>query len=810
MLRHKVLGILALFLLIGSVSALTIEDSQKEILNFSDNAVCTSPVSCYIEGTIILPYSTQINTEEIQIVGNSDITAINPKRIIYESKQIPKYTLIEKTPKIEYNKNESQKSTPKEPILEPKISGYSSITIQSETENSLLGLENQKIPYKIYFDVPFNSAGKFDIMVTLGENTYILDPWYNSSFQQRIPLHNVSNLAINSYFPTEKIPMVLYTWNSSSLGGNLSAYLQLNETTGDLINLAVLLNDTKEQYYALTILGYGIHFSNLNNSPDNLTFFSSYDWNTSCLDLSGNGVECTLINLELDDTHTTVGVESNEVGDFGLIEHLDYPTEFSFSYWSKTTNDGETLPLADQFDDISNYFQIKSRAENREPALVVKYGGTTYLYAYSESSIWNNGEWHHYAITVNLTNATVRFWEDGNLLDSFYEYRVPKADGLHFTNNLSMPSGLRGGTQYLGSFDDLRIYDKILTEEDVEDLYYSFSSMYGGDYEYSEDYQTDLDYSCPDFVSVNNLFTLWADYTTKNGSDILDAWVNLTLNDVEYNLSYNEVTGRYEQEFMALSSENISVVTYANKTIYESQNYNCTIQVGEGFNIFVNIWEEIEKKVFARTNNSIITVNNYDVELIDPYINDMAYIFFINLDKNATGEYQDCNLPFGSAEGTIDLLNIGSWMGDNLTNTVTDLYGGIVYCDKYWFRAPYRSGTANISLLWSGNYSIWLISGNMAFENTYSPPKISHSGISIPFGTINFKNTSNYEIDLFVSHSELDFWGSLSDTFFIFFATILPLMALIVLLLIGVDFKTAIGIALSIPLIFTILNMAGL
>ena len=820
MLQHKfigIFGILSIFLLIGSASAVIIGDSTKEILNFPDNAVCYSPTKCYIEGTIILPYSAQINTEEIRIVGNSDITAIKSKRLISGIKKIPQYSLIEKPALIEYNKNGSQKSKSKEIYLESKISGYKSIIVKSETENSILGVENQKIPYKIYFEVPFGSAGKFDITVPLGDNIFILDPWWNASFQQRIPLHNVSNRIINSVIVGDPNDpgaesLALYTWNRSISGGNLTIYVQLNEIDGGLLNLAVVQNDTEEQYFALTAQGDGLFVLNSDNAPANLTFFSTYDWNTSCEDLSGNGVECALVNLGTEQTpEISFGVNSSETGDFGLVEYLNYPQEFSFSYWSKTTADGADLYIADQFDDVSNYMGLRQRIENHEPGIVIKYGGTTRLLAYSESTIWNNGEWHHYTTTVNLTNATVRFWEDGKKLSPIYDKQNPLLGGLHFSNNLSMPSGARAGTQYLGGFDDLRIYDKILTEEDVEDLYYSAFSVYPGDLIYSEDYQTLLPYNCPDFVTPGETFTLWADYTILNGSDVLNASVNLTLNDAEYNLTYNGVTGRYEQDFIALSAGNISVITYANKTIYEPQNYTCNIQAVDSFIITVRIWEEIEKKVFARTNNTIITVNNYDVELIDPYINDMAYIFFVNLDLNATGEYIDCNLPFGSAEGIMDLFNVGGWMGSNLTDTTNDLYGGIVYCNKYWIKTPYRSGVANLSLPWPGNYSIWLISGTMEFESTYAPPKIIHGGISIPFGTINLEDQySNYEIDLYVPHSELDFWGSLSDTFFVFFATILPLMALGVLLLLGVDFKTAIGIALSIPLIFTILNMAGL
>ena len=86
-----------------------------------------------------------------------------------------------------------------------------------------------------------------------------------------------------------------------------------------------------------------------------------------------------------------------------------------------------------------------------------------------------------------------------------------------------------------------------------------------------------------------------------------------------------------------------------------------------------------------------------------------------------------------------------------------------------------------------------------------------HGGISIPFGAVNFNDPSvNYEIDLYVPHSELDFWGSLSDGFYIFFVTIFPILLFFVLILMGVGVTKAIGFALAMPLLITFLRMVGI
>lgn len=97
------------------------------------------------------------------------------------------------------------------------------------------------------------------------------------------------------------------------------------------------------------------------------------------------------------------------------------------------------------------------------------------------------------------------------------------------------------------------------------------------------------------------------------------------------------------------------------------------------------------------------------------------------------------------------------------------------------------------------------------FENDFSPPRITHGGLSIPFGLLNFNDSSsNYEIELYVPHSELDFWGSLSDGFFIFFVIIFPLMLFITLMFLGVGIKSAVGVALLFPTLITLIKMIGL
>lgn len=318
---------------------------------------------------------------------------------------------------------------------------------------------------------------------------------------------------------------------------------------------------------------------------------------------------------------------------------------------------------------------------------------------------------------------------------------------------------------------------------------------------------TQLDYYCPPVAYVNQSFTIWADYEYTNSSDILNAIVNLSNATDIYNLSYSNGNSRYQNSFLATYPFTWNYTIAAGKTSYSEKTANCSTDIVDTFNMTIRLWEEVERRIMANTSEWAIAVKNYDKQLTDPYINDFAYIIARNNDVNASGLYTYCNVPFGSGQSFTDLLNVGNWMGDNITRLLTNYTGDYIGCNRLWFRANYTDGEATLELPYIGNYSLYLIEGVIMWENEFAPPEIVKSNLFFYLGEINQKTKKNLIYDFWISHEELDYWGSLTDSIYIFMVTILPIVLVIGLMFIGLSLKQAVGIALMWNVIWTVLRM---
>ncbi len=87
----------------------------------------------------------------------------------------------------------------------------------------------------------------------------------------------------------------------------------------------------------------------------------------------------------------------------------------------------------------------------------------------SDPSI-NDGRWHHLAATWDKdagSNGTVELYIDGQLADSGEHSQRDFA----FSGAFSLGSRASGGDAYTGAMDDVRIYDRALSGEEVRDVY---------------------------------------------------------------------------------------------------------------------------------------------------------------------------------------------------------------------------------------------------------------------------------------------------------------------------------------------------
>ena len=100
--------------------------------------------------------------------------------------------------------------------------------------------------------------------------------------------------------------------------------------------------------------------------------------------------------------------------------------------------------------------------------LFAEIGISSNWYGDSSNVVINDGKWHHFAFIVNRTNDIIKLYLNGEYAgqDSFN-------DTLDISNSSSFNmANAPFSNRYIGSLDDIRIYDRIITEAEIDMLYY--------------------------------------------------------------------------------------------------------------------------------------------------------------------------------------------------------------------------------------------------------------------------------------------------------------------------------------------------
>jgi hypothetical protein len=313
---------------------------------------------------------------------------------------------------------------------------------------------------------------------------------------------------------------------------------------------------------------------------------------------------------------------------------------------------------------------------------------------------------------------------------------------------------------------------------------------------------TTMDYYCPRVACQNQDFQVWVEYK-YNDSAILNADITADT----FNLSFNATTNRYEGLFTSGTEEVWNYTIQANSTNVTNENLtgNCATTITACFNLTINIWQQLDERILTNTSHYYVSVKNYNKQLNTPYINDFSWIVAKNLEQNASDAYEYCNVPFGSGQSILGFLDFGSWA--NQDDTLKNASNWLLGCDQFWFRARYDSGEAILSLPYTGNYSLFLLDGVMTWENGLSPPKITKSNLFFPLGILEIPAKAEYTQDFWISHSELNFWGSFLASSYPLIVTVVALFLFIALIILGLGFRLSTGLTLMWIIIWTIIRM---
>jgi hypothetical protein len=191
---------------------------------------------------------------------------------------------------------------------------------------------------------------------------------------------------------------------------------------------------------------------------------------TTAIDVSGNGNDGTLQNMD-PATDWVTGVIGSHALDFdGVDDDINVPDNGAL-----TLTDTHSISLWARFEDLSSKVMILDKWKmfrfNDDPLDRWEYqyepsgGGASF---HQGPSI-NTGQWYHTVVTYEEVSGTsyIDLYVDGALVRSLTGPLNSNASG----GDMEIASGGGGGANFNGQLDDIRIYDRVLSDCEVQALY---------------------------------------------------------------------------------------------------------------------------------------------------------------------------------------------------------------------------------------------------------------------------------------------------------------------------------------------------
>jgi hypothetical protein len=160
------------------------------------------------------------------------------------------------------------------------------------------------------------------------------------------------------------------------------------------------------------------------------------------------------------DGNINTGMKFDGVDDYTNLGSFDLTGgQRSISVWINSKNIPSSL--SDRRFFSANYFEIKFVNSNLESWI---YDTSFKTLAYS-ASILNSDTWYYIVITVNTND--LKMYVDGVLRNQNNTFTL-----TNHAYNLNIGSNYAGDSRFFnGAIDDVRIYNKVLTENEIKLLY---------------------------------------------------------------------------------------------------------------------------------------------------------------------------------------------------------------------------------------------------------------------------------------------------------------------------------------------------
>lgn len=258
-------------------------------------------------------------------------------------------------------------------------------------------------------------------------------------------------------------------------GGNYidqSPLYEMPASQADYQSLEVISNG--EQWY---ILNQKAATGTSETTSDNLVFWHKYDETSgsTASDSSNRGHSGTLNDITFSGNRSS-GVLGGALVFDGANDYISVSdssnlyfkdTNASFSFWAKCIGSGTELFL-DHFTGGSpgSGWNVRVQSNN---TMNLRHRGNSGTLSVSTSSAINirDGNWHHICFTIDHDSLTTKAYLNGTESGSA-AFLAPLND---YAGTFYIGAGVASSLYFQGSLDDIRIYNKLLTPDEINALY---------------------------------------------------------------------------------------------------------------------------------------------------------------------------------------------------------------------------------------------------------------------------------------------------------------------------------------------------
>ena len=145
--------------------------------------------------------------------------------------------------------------------------------------------------------------------------------------------------------------------------------------------------------------------------------------------------------------------------------------DFSITAWVKTETTGVSFLVKNNEDRVLDFheklFYIGDAATSEgELTGTVEWVGHSCDWIRGSNTDVADGEWHHVAVTWKINGADGHIYVDGEEGTHHMGYNGG-ADVAGNTWKIGFTSGWEGGVDYIGAVDDIRIFDEVMTADEI-------------------------------------------------------------------------------------------------------------------------------------------------------------------------------------------------------------------------------------------------------------------------------------------------------------------------------------------------------